>query len=173
MKPQCRQAVQQAAGRALTDAEVKRIDDRISSTMRNLARADPAGWRAKSADQRVLESAQVAMADIQAEAALKVQRAQSQIIKTAAMESRVTELMASFETGRNKALVKEMELTSNYTEGIKRETMSNLMDLLDAVGSTQGATRWLNFSTFMTAPQLCDAALGRMSLATISPNGLT
>jgi hypothetical protein len=40
-------------------------------------------------------------------------------------------------------------------------------------GSTQGATRWLSFSTFMAPPQLCDAALGRMSLATISPNGLT
>lgn len=140
MKPQCRQAVQQAAGRALTDAEVKKIDDRISATMRNMARADPAGWRAKASDQRVVDAAQQAMADIQGEAALKVQRAQVQIVKTAAMETRVGDLMASYAIGRNKALVKEMELTSHYAEGIKRETMSNLMELLDAVGSTQGAT---------------------------------
>lgn len=138
MTPQCRQAVQQAAGRALTDAEIKKIDDRIASTMRNLARADPAAWRAKSADQRVLDAAQVAMADVQGEAALKVQRAQMQIIKTAAMGSRVGDLMASYAIGRNKALVKEMELTDHYAEGIKRETMSNMMDLLDAVNSKAG-----------------------------------
>lgn len=140
MKPQCRQAVNQAANRVLSDAEVKRIDDRIAATMRNMARADPAGWRAKSADQRVIEAAQRAMADIEGEASLKVQRAQVQIIKTAAMETRVGDLMASYATGRNKALVKEMELTDNYAEGVKRETMSNLMDLLDAVGSKEGAS---------------------------------
>ena len=140
MKPQCRAAVQQAAGRNLTDAEIRKIDDRISTTMRNMARADPAGWRGKSADQRVLDAAQQAMADIQAEAALKVQRAQLQVVKTAAMETRVGDLMASYAIGRNKALVKEMELTDNYAEGIKRETMSHLMDLLDAVESKQGTT---------------------------------
>lgn len=140
MKPQCRQAVQQAAGRALSDAEIKKIDDRISATMRNMARADPAGWRAKPADQRVIEAAQQAMGDIHREAALKVQRAQIQIVKTAAMETRVGDLMASYAIGRSKALVKEMELTHNYAEGIKRETMGHLMDLLDAVESTTGTT---------------------------------
>lgn len=140
MKPQCRQAVQQAAGRALTDAEVKKIDDRINATMRNMARADPAGWRARSADQRVVDAAQQAMADIHGEAALKVQRAQVQIVKTAAMENRVGDLMASYAIGRSKALVKEMELTHNYAEGVKRETMGHLMDLLDAVSTTQGTT---------------------------------
>lgn len=140
MKPQCRQAVEQAAGRALTDAEIKKIEDRISATMRNMARADPAGWRGRSADQRVIDAAQQAMADIHGEAALKVQRAQLQVVKTAAMETRVTDLMVSYATGRNKALVKEMELTHNYAEGIKRETLSHLMDLLDAVGSRQDTT---------------------------------
>ncbi len=139
MKPQCRQAVEQAAGRALSDAEIRKIEDRLSATMRNLARTDPAAWRAKSADQRVIEGAQQAMADIQREAALKVQRAQLQIIKTAAMETRVGDLMGAYDTGRSKALVKEMELTDLYAGGIKRETLSNLMDLLAAVDSRQGA----------------------------------
>jgi hypothetical protein len=108
--------------------------------MRNLARQDPQGWRSKSADERVLEAARVAMADIKGEADLKVHRANLQIIKTAAMGQRVGDLMASYAIGRSKALVKEMEHTDNYAEGIKRETMSNLMDLLDAVGSKQGTT---------------------------------
>lgn len=140
MKPQCRQAVNQAAGRTLTDAQIKNIEDRISATMRNMARADPAGWAAKSADQRVIDAATQAMLDIQGEAARKVQNANIQVIKTAAMETRVGDLMASYATGRNKALVKEMELTDSYSEGIKRESMSHLMDLLDAVGSKEGAT---------------------------------
>lgn len=139
MKPQCIQAVQAAAGRTLTQAEIKKIDDKLSATMRNMARTDPAAWRAKSADQRVIEAAQQAMADIQAEAALKVQRAQMQIVKTAAMETRVGDLMANYAIGRSKALVREMELTSSYIEGIKRENMSQLMDLLSAVESQTGA----------------------------------
>lgn len=138
MKPQCRNAVNQAAGRVLTDAQIKNIDDRIAGTMRTLARADPAAWRAKSADQRVIEAAKTAMADIQGEAALKVQRAQMQIIKTAAMGQRVGDLMAEYAIGRSRALVKEMELTDHTAEGIKRETMSNLMPLLDAVRSREG-----------------------------------
>lgn len=139
MRPQCRQAVNQAAGRTLSDAEIKKIEDRLSSTMRNMARQDPAGWRAKSADQRVIEASQQAMADIKSEADLKVQRAQMQIIKTAATDNRIGDLMAAYDTGRSKALVKEMELTDHYAGGIKRETLSNLMNLLEAVDSRQGA----------------------------------
>lgn len=44
MRPQCRQAVNQAAGRELSNAEIKKIEDRISATMRQLARTDPA-WK--------------------------------------------------------------------------------------------------------------------------------
>src|SRR5213595_3220427 len=108
MTPQCRQAVQAAAGRALTDAEARKIDDRLSATMRSLARRDPAAWQALPRDTRVLQSAQQAMADLQQEAALKVTRASLQIIKTAATEERLTAAMTAFDTSRSKALVHEM-----------------------------------------------------------------
>lgn len=137
MKPACQQLVNQAAGRTLTAAQIKNIDDRISGTMRRLAREDP-NWQSKSPDQRVLEAALRGMADINAEAALKIQRAQMQIIKTAGMETRVGDMMASYATTRSQALVKEMELTDNYAEGLKRETMGKMMDLLDAVSSKKG-----------------------------------
>lgn len=140
MKPQCIQAVQAAAGRTLTQAEIKKIDDSMSATMRRLAREDPPGWAAKSSDQRVLDAAQAAMQDIQQQAALKVQRAQLQIVKTAAMENRVGDLMANYALGRSKVLVKEMDHAHDYIEGIKRENLSRLMDLLDAVGTTEGAS---------------------------------
>ena len=87
MHKNCIDAVQQAAGRMLTNAEIKKIEDKISSTMRQLARQDPSAWRGKSADQRVIEAAQQAMADIEAEAALKVQRAQLQILKTTSADT--------------------------------------------------------------------------------------
>lgn len=138
MRPQCRQAVNQAAGRELTDAEIAKIEDRLRGTMREMARTDPT-WQSKSADQRTIEGAQRAMADIQHEASLKVQRAQLQIIKTAATDSRIRDMMAAYDTGRSKALVKEMELTDLYAGGIKRETMSKMMNLLEAVDSRQGA----------------------------------
>ena len=157
MRPQCVQAVQAAAGRTLTQAEIKKIDDMISSTMRRLARQDPQGWSAKSPDQRVIEGAQQAMADIQGDAILKVQRAQMQIVKTASMETRVNELMTNYATGRSKALVHEMDLTASYIEGIKREHMSQLMDLMDAVGSGQGASagrRAMMFLVDVENPQM-------------------
>ncbi|OWY35303.1 hypothetical protein CEJ45_08500 [Herbaspirillum aquaticum] len=131
--------MQQAAGRALTDSEIQKIDDAMSANMRRLARQDPNGWAAKSADQRVLEAAAAGMQDIQAGAALKVQRAQLQILRTASMETRVGDLMASYATGRNRALVHELDQTSLYIEGIKRENMARLVDLMEAATSKQGA----------------------------------
>ncbi|MCI1005204.1 hypothetical protein [Herbaspirillum sp. C7C8] len=139
MHPKCRQAVQQAAGRALTDSEIQKIDDAMSANMRRLARQDPSGWAAKSADQRVLEAAAAGMQDIQAAAALKVQRAQLQILHTAAMETRVGDLMATYATGRSRALVQELDQTSLYIEGIKRENMARLVDLMEAATSKDGA----------------------------------
>ncbi|AYR23030.1 hypothetical protein RC54_03990 [Herbaspirillum rubrisubalbicans] len=131
--------MQQAAGRALTDSEIQKIDDAMSANMRRLARQDPAGWAAKSADQRVLEAAAAGMQDIQAAAALKVQRAQLQILRTASMESRVGDLMASYASGRSRALVHELDQTSLYIEGVKRENMARLVDLMEAATSKQGA----------------------------------
>lgn len=139
MHPRCRTAVQAAAGRALTDAEIRKIDDRMASTMRRLAGTDPA-WQSKPSGQRVVEAAQVAMQDIAAEAQLKVQRAQMQILATSAMGNRVGDMMAAYAINRSRALVKEMELTDLYAEGMKREIMGQMVPLIDAVNSRQGAS---------------------------------
>jgi hypothetical protein len=139
MHARCRNAVQAAAGRKLTDAEIKKIDDRLAATMRQLARIDLT-WQSKSTGQRVNEAAKMAMQEIQTEAQLKVQRAQAQILATSAMGNRVGDLMAAYATERSRALVKEMELTDNYAEGMKREVMSQLVPLMDAVNSREGAS---------------------------------
>jgi hypothetical protein len=143
MKPQCVAAVNRAAlelGReGLTDAELRAIDDRLSSTMRRLARQDPAAWRALPMDERVSTAAEQVVADLQAEAARKVENAQRQVLATAATEQRVGRMREAYQgIGRSQALVREMETTGFYIDGVKREAIAGLVDTIDAAGSSAG-----------------------------------
>jgi hypothetical protein len=149
MKAHCIEAVNQAAGRTLSAAEIQRIDDRIASTMRDMARRDPAAWRAMPQDQRVIDAARQAMADIQREADLKVQRAQLQILKTAATEQRIGAALAAGEKERSGALVHDIEQSQGYVQAIKHESMGQLIDLVDAVKSREGAGPLRRLSMFL------------------------
>lgn len=141
MNPRCRLAVNSARqGRGqqpLTDAQVKAIDDRMSATMRRLARQDP-NWQGLSSDMRVIAAAQSVMADIEAEAARKVANAQRQALKTAETEVRLTDAMARQGWSRARSLTEDMGRTSAYIDGIKRDATRGLIDLIDAAGSGQG-----------------------------------
>lgn len=142
MKPECAAAVKAAAeamGRkGSTDALAREVDARLQRTMRQLARTEE-GWQGLSYDERVSMAAERSMQDIQAEAARKVENAQRQILKTAATESRIETQRALFkDETRSGALVRDMGNTGNYIDGIKREAMSHLMSLVDAVGDTTG-----------------------------------
>lgn len=139
MNPKCRQAVNAAAGRTLTDSQIKAIDDRMNATMRRLARQDPGTWSATPQDQRVLLAAQQAMTDIQAEAARKVANAQRQALATAEIEVRVQDRMTKG-AGRNAALVDEINAASDYAEGVKRDSLRGMMDTVEAAKSTEGAS---------------------------------
>lgn len=140
MKPQCIKQVQAAAGRALTAAEIKGIDDRMDSAMRQLARKDPQGWQAKSMDTRVLEAAKVAMGDMKAEAQRKVANAQRQAIKTLETQQRIADLRKNLGgSSQSRALVEDLNNTHLYNEAVKRQYTSGLMDLIEASSSTQGA----------------------------------
>lgn len=143
MKPQCAQAVNLAAkelGRAaLTDAELRAIDERLRGTMQRFARQDRARWQALPLDQRVSEAAETVIADIQAQAARKVENAQRQVLAAAATSDRVETMRRLYQgSGRSTALVREMESTGWYIEGVKREATAGLMDAVAAAGSGQG-----------------------------------
>jgi hypothetical protein len=144
MTPQCIQAVNaaaQAIGRTpLTAAEIRGIDDRISSAMRTLARQDPQGWAAMPRDQRVLQGATQAMNDIRAEAARKVRNAKLQIVATAEVEQAITEIRADFGASRSNALVRHMDQSDNYIKGVKDDYLRRLTDLIDASTEGQGAS---------------------------------
>jgi hypothetical protein len=143
MNPRCILAVN--SGRVsrgqppMTAAQVKRIDDTMSATMRRLARTDP-NWQTYSADMRMIEAAKATMQDIADEAARKVANAQRQVLKTAETETRLTDAM-SRQTGwtRSRALVEDYQRSSAYIDGIKRDATRNLIDLIEAAGSKKGA----------------------------------
>lgn len=140
MTPKCIAQVTRAAGRPLTNAEITGLDNRISDSMRRLARQDPKGWGAKSADTRVMEAASAAMKDMAEQAARKAQNAQRQILKTVETAGRVDTLQAALGSGRSRALVEDLNNIHLYVDGIKKQYTSGLMDLIDAAGSGQGAT---------------------------------
>ncbi len=71
MRQECINAVQQAASRRLTQQEIKNIEDRIYRNMRQLARNDPASWRAMTDAERLRRAGQLAANELTNEAALK------------------------------------------------------------------------------------------------------
>lgn len=138
MNPNCIAQVVKAAGRALTDAQIKAIDDRMDSTMRRLARQDP-DWLAKPVEARVAEAADMAMTDIKAEAQRKVENSQRQVLATVATGERIAGLKDLMQSSHSRALVEDLDNTNHYIAGIKKQYSASLMDLIDAAGSGQGA----------------------------------
>ncbi|HGW5913165.1 TPA: hypothetical protein ACNIOW_002810 [Klebsiella pneumoniae] len=74
MRQECINAVQQAASRRLTQQEIQNIEDRIYRNMRQLARNDPASWRAMTDTERLRRAGQLAANELTNEAALKRRR---------------------------------------------------------------------------------------------------
>ena len=74
MKEECRNAVAKAAGRTLTQAEEKDIEDRVTRAMKANAVIDRAGWLGMSKQERMEKAAQTAAAELDAERAKKKQR---------------------------------------------------------------------------------------------------
>jgi hypothetical protein len=141
----------QAAGRAkpLTDAQLKDIDSRLQRAMRELARTEPT-WQTLSPDQRLMAASGKAMQDVAAEAQRKVVNAQLQIVKTAATESRIKDLLALYDGDkRAHALVHDIDKTADTITGIKMESMGNLMNLMDAVKSGEGASPGRRVAMFL------------------------
>jgi len=148
MHPNCRiqlNNARAASGRQpMTSAQEAAIEARLSGAMRQLARTDP-NWRALTPNQRMLAGAQRAAQDIAAEAARKVANAQAQVLKTAELETRLqdqlsAQAMAGQKVERTAALVHDFEKTNAYIDGVKRDNVRGLMDLIAAADDRQGAT---------------------------------
>ncbi|RIQ55317.1 hypothetical protein [Bordetella avium] len=138
MEPKCIAKVNAAAGRTLTDAQIRDIEDRIRSTASSLARQDRATWSALPESQRTLLAAERAMQDIRAEAQRDLRNKHLQIIKTAEVGDRIVAIQDDLGFGRSKALVRHMDETASLEKGIKDQYWSQLRGLFDAVMSKDG-----------------------------------
>lgn len=117
--------------------------------MRQLARTEK-DWQTLSPDQRLALASERAMQDVQAEAARKVENAELQVLKTAAVEGRIADLLKrSPGDVRAQALVGDMDRSGHYIEGVKREAMGRLLNTMDAVKDGEGATVGRRISMFL------------------------
>ena len=142
MKAKCANVVQRRAlelGReGVSDADLRKIDERMAATMRRLARDE--GWQSLAPDERISRAAESAIADIRAEAARKVENAQKQVLVTAQVEERISEARARQPNwSRRRTLVEDMERTRGYADGVKRDAARRLMSLIGAARSGQDA----------------------------------
>ena len=80
MREACIRAVSNAMGRSLTRAEELRIENRIRAAMLQGARENPAGWRAMTEEERLIEAGRRAAREIVAEAQKQEQRVAATIV---------------------------------------------------------------------------------------------
>lgn len=132
MKPQCIAATSAAIGRPLTAQEVAGIEDRVRAAMRQLGRTDPQ-WSARTTAERLTLAGAEAGRQLQAEAALKARRVILQVQATAARTAEMEDFAAAA-PGRTlfDGLGEVLRRIDVAVTGVQRETMSRLIDLLDA-----------------------------------------
>lgn len=149
MLRKCKQMVDEAAKKlgldTPTEAQYQRIEDMISSSMRELARRDPT-WQTLSRDQQFEAAARAAMEEIQAKAQRKLENAERQVLIEAETEVRIQELQASLKDTkghdgtRAEALKQDLNLAQHAISAARKIAQAGLMDLIEAVASTKGVS---------------------------------
>lgn len=120
MLPQCIEAVTKAAGRPLSKAELDGVEERLVSSMTEIARKDPAAWRAMSKDQRYIAGAQLARdrykADVAAAQARTVRDMQTRTAQLRKLDSFAPGLK-----GRLAALRQRLTMRGTYAGDVSLE----------------------------------------------------
>lgn len=136
MRPECIQAVTQAIGRTLTQAEIKGIEDRISRNMRQLAQKDPQ-WQTKTTADRLSEAADSAARELVAEQNLKKQRVALTILAHDRIDSYMKRFPDQPLEGLDRLLAFSPDgksgIQSIYSAGraIRDESISRMLDVVD------------------------------------------
>lgn len=144
MKQKCITRLGAVAGRELSAADVRRIEERIDGTMRRLARQDRAAWMAMTRSQQLIAAADVAASDIRAEAARAADVQLRQIVATAEANGRIDELqqlegrISGKPARRVDALKRDMANTWSYIRTLGTEMRSMMFDTIEAAGNAQG-----------------------------------
>lgn len=132
MRNECIQAVAQAIGRSITQAEAQGIEARILDQMKQLARKDPAAWQQMSREARLRAAAGEASKGVLATASKQKQRVALTIIA----HDRVMNRYADLRGGGQKpfaAVARILDDASRFTRGVSNEYFSGLIDTFNAV----------------------------------------
>lgn len=134
MRAECIDAVEQAIGRNITQAERVGIEARVSAAMRQEAKGNPAAFRAMGKDARLAQAADRAANELVAEAIKKRQRVARQILAVQRLEVRKADAKAA---GKSQArgLFDALEQVDRDRKGIERDAFGSLVEALDAVHS--------------------------------------
>lgn len=147
MRQECIKQVTQAAGRTLTQAEIKGIEDRISAAHKRLAQNNPQ-WLAKSRAERFTAAAKVAAEQLEHEAKLKKFRVAKTILARKQVDDFVSEyIKAGGKGGRlgalNRMVAFKADAQANFPSIESRyRSLSNYTvgRLLDQFSKAQGKT---------------------------------
>lgn len=144
MQPKCQTAViqaAQAAGRKPpTKAQLQDIEDRILSAKTRLARQDPQKWGTLTDAQRTREAVTMAMQDIEAEAAKKVQQAELQVMASARVKNDLDALKVANKYERSgEAVSKHAMIVDRAVSALRKESFGKLMRLIEAASDKTGA----------------------------------
>lgn len=147
MKDRCVEAVSKAAGRVLTQAEIKGIEDRITGNMKWLSKQDPAAWAKMSGEARLAKASELANKQLVGDAVRKKEA----IIKNAAIVADAQAFMASRVakgetnlTAIQRMLAPLRDLKGGVTsisqdiKGIAADLTRNLWELKDVTGKFAG-----------------------------------
>lgn len=132
MRNECIQAVAQAIGRSITQAEAKGIEDRILQHMKELARKDPAAWQQMSREARLRAAAVEASKGVLAIASKQKQRVALTIISHDRVMNRYHALRGE---GRKPfaAVARILDDASRFARGVSNEYFTGLIDTFNAV----------------------------------------
>ncbi|WP_261537087.1 hypothetical protein [Burkholderia multivorans] len=143
MHQKCVNAVEAAAGRKLTQAEIDGIENRVRAGMRATARQDPAGWSSMSQADRVAAGAEWARKQLEHEADLDRARKQLQIAKQIETTDRIQEALyadpenAHRKRARETIVKQDIEQTYVLAGAIKSDYMRRTMGAIDAMKAGQ------------------------------------
>lgn len=142
MRAECIEAVSQALGRQITQAEAQDIENRITQAMRRLAAEDRQGWLAMSQGDRFMAAAERAAQDVAADAALKRRRVALTALRHDAMRNYLADAKArNLKGGEIEALKRALAFYSDGRSGtislestaaaIRNESIGQMLDVFD------------------------------------------
>lgn len=127
MRPECINAVSQAIGRPITQAEARGIEDRLVEAQRRLASRNPQAWMRMPKAERLRQAADMAAKDLEHAAELKERRA---ALTVQAHARHVPEIERAGADGFN-AIQKKLEQADAYVKGVHRQYLTQTLDAID------------------------------------------